>query len=168
MAVYQREVRFYFPTEGAMSLLTLMKNQMCAGCPISVGGEPPDPVIEMQLYFNDIELVDATEYGDLGVAAPGDVAPVELNTEAAPGYCDGHIEGPSVDVDDIAKLIFDQAIFEALAGFNASGVVIRADFGDGNVIVAVGRFTPIVPVVTGDLIKVTGALWLPAVVPLEA
>jgi len=164
MAAFMRNVRFYIPTEAAGSLLQMVYNQMCSGCPISVGGEPPDPVLSMQLFQNDVEITDATVFADLFAGAV--VAAIELNTEAGPGYCDGHIEGPSLDTDGLWKLIFDQATFETTGAESFYGAYLFADFGAGDVLVAVGRFDEVViSLDAGDFVKVTGTLPLPPVVP---
>jgi len=164
MAAFMRNVRFYIPTEAAGSLLRLVMNQLCAGCPISVGGEPPDPVLTLQLFQNDAEITDATVFADLFPGAV--VAPIEMNTEAAPGYCDTHIEGPSIDTDGLWKLIFDQATFETTGAESFFGAFLYADFGDGDVLVAAGRFDEVVIALNaGDFVKVTGTLPLPPVVP---
>jgi len=164
MQAYVRNVRLYIPTEAAGSLLRLIMSQLCAGCPISVGGEPPAPVLTMGLFANDVEITDASAFVDFSPA--GVVAEVEMNTEAAPDYCLGHIEGPGLDTDGLWKLIFDQATFETAGAETFYGAYLYADFGDGDVLVAVGRFDELVIAsAAGDFVKVTATLPLPPVVP---
>jgi len=164
MAALIRHVRFYVPDEAAGSLLQLILNQMCAGCPISVGGEPPDPVISMTVYQADVEITPALVFSEIDEGLV--VARIDLNAEAGPGYCDGHIEGPSFD-DDEWKLIFDQATFETGSSGTAFGAALVADFGAGDVLIGIGRFdTPATFLeASGEFLKVTGTLPLPAIVP---
>ena len=166
MAVYVHNVELFLPTEAALSLLTLTRFQICNGCPISVAGEPPDPVIQFQLYENAIEITDATVFADLGVvAAP---APIDLNAEAAPDYCLGHIEGPDVQPDGLPTLIIDQHEFDpAPFAMTLSGVAIVADLGAGDVIIGVAAFAAPQPLLTGDVLKVSGLLKLHPHVPAD-
>jgi len=161
-----RSVEFWYPTQGAGSLAKLIYNQMCAGCPISVGGEPPDPVISMELFTSNVEITDALLYDELTVGTGSSVDAVELNTEAAPDYCDLHIEAPTLDSDGQWKIIFDQALFTTIAADTYWGAVISADFGDGTVIIAVAKFDEVVTPESGDLVKVSGVLPIVPAVPL--
>jgi len=167
MAAFQRQARFWIPTEAAGSLLRLVYAQLCAGCPISVGGEPPAPVLSMDLYTAPVEITDALTIADLALAGGVSVTALELNAEAGPGYCDGHIEGPSLDTDGLWKIVFDEAIFETTTPDGYFGAALYADFGDGNVLVGISQFDePVIALTIGDFVKVSGTLPLPPVVPL--
>jgi len=166
MAVYMFQVRLWVPLEGSMSLLRLVQQQLCAGCPISVGGEPPAIQISMALCEAGFEITEALTFIELS-AQMADPAPILLNDETGPGYCDGNIQGPSLGLDGVPQLIFDQQIFTQVAGgTNPVGLVVYADTGDGDQIVGVALFDQPFLLNAGDQLKVSATLPLPAVIPL--
>jgi len=163
-SIYQVNARFWVPTQAAMAIMRQVFAASCAGCPISVGGEPPDPVINLSGYDVDIEITDGTTFVDVN---PDQTDFVELNAEAAPPYCDGHLEGPVIDPETgLATIIVDEHVITSTSGLQYFGAAIWTDFGDGNVLLGVSRF----PVAigsgeVGDVFKISGPWSLCACVP---
>jgi len=164
MAIFMANARFYIPLEAGMSIMNMVMTQACAGCPISVGGEPPDPVIMLGGIGQDFEITEALTFGDLGV---DDTDAVELNTEAGPGYCDGHLEGPSVDPETGFPTIYiDQHAITDTVAMTYFGAAIWADFGAGNVLLGVAKFpVPLGTGTPGDIFKIGGPWSLCSCVP---
>jgi len=154
-SIYTAQADLYQPTEAALAVATMTFNAICAGCPISVGGEPPDPVVKVSYAAGDFEITDALVFGDLNVQ---EAAELELNAEAAPPYCDTHLEGPAIDpVSSVPIIILDQHIFTSPDGSMAFGVAIYTDFGAGNVLLGVGKFdAPLGLGEIGDIFKISG------------
>jgi len=166
MAVFMANARFYVPIEAALSIMQMTFNQACAGCPISVGGEPPDPVLMFGGIGQDFEITDALTMADLGID-PTDA--VELNAETAPGYCDGHLEGPNIDPETGLPTIFiDQHAITDTVGMTYFGAAVWADFGAGEVLLGVAKFpVPLGTGTPGDIFKIGGPWSLCACVPEE-
>jgi len=159
MAIFMVQSRFWNPREAAGVLWQAVMDQLCAGCPISVGGEPPSVPAILQFIGDDFEIVDALEYADLTIVGTNMV----LNDEAGPAYCDGHLQGPSLGVDGEWTIILDQVEQTFGAANTVYGAVIT---NGGGLMWGVSKFD--VPVVLGggDTIKHTG-LWslLPQIPP---
>jgi len=166
-SIFQVNSPFFTPAEAAVSIFRMVMAQICNGCPISVGGEPPDPVVKLGLYVNPTEIVDSTTFAELGVEEADEV---ELNSEAAPDYCLGHLEGVQVSPEDnLPTIIVDEHAITTTLGATWAGAAVYADFGAGNVLLGVSSF-PVSPAIgsgeAGDIIKVGGNWRLCSCVPL--
>lgn len=164
MAVFMANERFYVPDQAAMSIMRLVFDQLCAGCPISVGGEPPAIEIKLSYYNADIEITPATVFADINVVEADEVV---LNQEASPTYCLDHLEGPDVDPETGLPTIFvDQHAITTVGDSQAFGAAIYADFGDGNVLLGVSKFPVAIGTgVAGDIFKIGGPWSLCACTP---
>jgi len=164
MSIYMIESRLWVPREAAGTILQFVNGWMCAGCPISVGGEPPGTVVKMGFYTNEVEITDDLVLADL---TPSSMVET-LNGEASPDYCLDHIEGPSLTVDGEWALLFDQAIFTyGGSGETVFGAMLFAFSGLGaNQLIGVSKFEIPVPVVFNDVLKHSATLPLLPQIPL--
>lgn len=166
MAIFQIDERFYIPSEAAFNLMHAIKSQACAGCPISVGGEPPDPEWKLSICSSPFEITDGITFGDLGVVEADEVV---LNAAAGPDYCEGGIEGPINDpVWSLPGLVIDQQIITGSGGETAYGAAIYADYGDGNLLLGLAQFpVPLGDGSPGTIFKISGKLLLCSCLPAE-
>lgn len=162
--IFAVDSRFYVPLEGAMQILEQVMNATCSGCPISVGGEPPDPVVKLTYCSSDFEITEALQFFELGAQ---DVDAIELNQETPPPYCDGHLEGPVIDPESLLPtIIVDQHVITTTVGAVAFGAVIYTGDDVTGKILGVAKFP--VPIGTGeigDVFKLSGKWSLCACVP---
>jgi len=155
MAVYLQSGTFYIPTEGVMTLLGFAYEAMCAGCGIEVAAVPPEHPVYMGLYATPTTIVEATVLGDLGLIV---ATQEELNAEATAPWCEGNIEGPSVQPDGVAALIFDQKAITLAADSTIAGVAVYANLGSGAVLLGAFPFDLPIGGLTGDIFKVSGVM----------
>jgi len=165
MATYLKMVRFYYPNEGALTLLRLAQELICNGCPISVATVPPLYTVTLNGLGADFTIAEGLVYGDLTVLPDADLSIVEMNTEAAPTYCLGGFEGPNYNGEGIAELTVDMQEQTAAADITVFGALLWTDFGDGEVILGIARFDQPAVMLSGDILKVVGVLQLPSSVP---
>jgi len=165
MATFLAMVRFWYPNEGALSILEMAKENMCVGCPIAVAPVAPAPTMELAGISADFTIAEGLLYGDLAVITTGDLTPIPMNGEADPDYCEGHFEGPNYNVEGIAELTIDMQTFVSGADQTVFGVVISKDTGGDPVIFGVARFDAPIVLASGDNLKVVGFLRVPASVP---
>lgn len=169
--IASEDVRLWMPREGCMSLLTLAKHAMCAGC--DAEDQPPAYDIYLALVANNPPLTAGLTRDDLTLVTAVGGTPVQLNNSAAPGYCDGKIEGPGEGLDGEWRLVIDQQIFPYASGdpesVYAVALLMVEDGGSLNdaTIIGYGNLAngPAPFGTVGDVIKITGQFILEPLLP---
>jgi len=161
MSIFLVQHRLWMPRAAAGKMLTALARAMCVGC--DAVDQAPFIDFRMAFYTNDVEITDEVDVADYTFSAN---ILYDLNGEAEPAYCDGFVQGPSLQTDGEWALIFDQvAMLNGAGPQTIYGGVLLGDPSGTPQLWGVSRFDVPVTLVTGDTLKASGLYTLLPQVP---